>query len=359
MIIVRNKGLEKFLIELYTKNANAIYTTELFNDLIELADELNDFKSPLNMQRIDGIKPGYEYYYYLLTLQYEKKQAQEGIKYFYDHINPLIEIDKDLYNNDLIQNYSRITDCKKFEDLKLIKRIYKKGMLHELDEPRIIDDREVYSYGYFSCNMKIIQLEENDEVWMSLLPNELITMKDDMKNIQGRLLCAGLGLGYFPLLIAARKEIEEIVVIESDERIIEFYCRYIKPYFNTEKIKIINGDAIDYCLNLKENSFDSVYIDIYHTVEDGLNCYLKIKSHQISNVKYVYWIEKSFLIYIRRYLIVLLYEDYFSIKVQDDSDMVFKYLSNCLKDYKIKTVEDVKRLTSLEYISQLIKDNPF
>ncbi|HBD06436.1 MAG TPA: hypothetical protein DCY93_03385, partial [Firmicutes bacterium] len=263
--------------------------------------------------------------------------------------------------DEVIQKFLLINDDKNIDGLHLVKRKYKSFMLQQLDEVEIKDDQEKYSYGLFKEDTEIIQLEDNERVWMSLLPNEIITMKRDSKNMKGNILCAGLGLGYFPLLLASKDGVKKVSVIELDKRVIKVFNECIAPKFEyADKIEVIQGDAKRLINKNSEKEYDYIYIDIWHDESDGIENYLYFKSREEEHQKYRYWIERSMLTFLRRCLINVIYEEAKGINVLSEDnyiDRLCNYLKKCYKNVKVENKEDLKKLITLDEISKVIKKN--
>ena len=122
---------------------------------------------------------------------------------------------------------------------------------------------------------------------MSLNPNEINTMEKDIKKATGKVLTFGLGLGYFQFMCSLKEDVKEITIIEKDPNIIALFKQFILPFFaHRNKIKIIQIDAFDFMENKFDNSYDFVYVDIWHTPNDGLLPFIKFKN--FLNMIYIY-----------------------------------------------------------------------
>lgn len=78
-------------------------------------------------------------------------------------------------------------------------------------------------------------------VWMSDSPQELYSMWKLVARSEGpRVLVGGLGLGLLPNLLALRRDVNEVVVVENNPSIISM----IKPHLN-KKVKVIEGDFLE------------------------------------------------------------------------------------------------------------------
>ncbi len=59
----------------------------------------------------------------------------------------------------------------------------------------------------------------------------------------GRVLCLGLGMGYFALRAAQKSDVTEVVVVEINPAIIAFFGKHLGHRPETIKIKVVQGDA--------------------------------------------------------------------------------------------------------------------
>ena len=169
----------------------------------------------------------------------------------------------------------------------------------------------------------------------------------------------GLGLGYYPFMVSLKSEVKDIYVIELDQNIIDIFKENLLPLFpNKEKIHIIKGDAKEYIKNI-DNSFNTIFIDLWHNPEDGLPLYLYFKQYEKKhpNTKFQYWLEQSLIALYRRYLLTIIEEslngysdkDYRNKSEQLLNDIYFK-----TKNITLNSYDDVYLLLSNESILRLI-----
>jgi len=363
MILPKDQSLNHIVESIFNNLERTVFCTDIISRLIEESDYQKSFDEDINLKN-NKIKAGYEYFFCLLNnITSSKKESLEIINGLYKTLNSLRKIDLNLYCGEVIKKFLLINDDKCIDDLHLVKRKYNSMMLQQLDEVVIEDNHEKYSYGVFEKDMEIIQLEDNGRVWMSLLPNEIITMKRDSLNMKGNILCAGLGLGYFPLLLASNKEVKRVTVIELDKRVIKIFKECIAPKFEwSNKIDVIEGDAKRFINKNSEKEYDYIYIDIWHDESDGAENYLYFKSREVEHKKYKYWIERSLLTFIRRCLISVIYEETNEIDVQSEesyTDRICNYLKKCYKNVEVKNSEELKKLISLDELSLVINKNKY
>ncbi len=152
--------------------------------------------------------------------------------------------------------------------------------------------------GFFPTEYRYPAIKKNGREWMTLLPNEINSQIRYVDEAFGKVLTYGLGLGYYALEVALKKEVESVTVVDIDEEVISLFSSEILPLFPREiaaKIRIIKADAFEFAENLKDGSFDYIYADIWHDAADGVELYEKFKTLErfCPSARYGYWIEKT------------------------------------------------------------------
>lgn len=100
------------------------------------------------------------------------------------------------------------------------------------------------------------------EVVMSNTRMEFLTNKDFVIKANGKILINGLGLGLIVNALLKKESVESITIIEKSQDVINL----VSPYFNDQRLKIINCDAMLYKPN-KDDFFDYVYHDIWPSID--------------------------------------------------------------------------------------------
>ncbi len=152
--------------------------------------------------------------------------------------------------------------------------------------------------GFFPTEYRYPAIKKNGREWMTLLPNEINSQIRYVNEAFGKVLTYGLGLGYYALKVALKKEVESVTVIDIDEEVVSLFKTEILPLFPkniAEKIKVIKADAFKFAESLKDGSFDYIYADIWHDAADGVELYKKFKSLErfCPSARYGYWIEQT------------------------------------------------------------------
>ncbi len=223
---------------------------------------------------------------------------------------------------------------------------------------------EITSLGYFTKKVPYLMLTQKNEIWMSVTPHEIKTMKEEIASAKGKVLTFGLGLGYYAFEVSNKKEVESVTIIEKDSQVISLFEKNILPSFkHKEKIKIIKQDAFSFFRSeLKNGLFDTIFVDIYHTAEDALPLYIRFRQYErqygIKNIRY--WIEKSILCYIRRYFLVLFEEclngytsEDYNPSEESESKILSLFYSN-MKDMKFTSYEEIMNFIKDESIKTFI-----
>lgn len=107
---------------------------------------------------------------------------------------------------------------------------------------------------------KINYLYEDDYLWMETTPAEKKTHQFAIDECEGKVLVAGLGLGYVPKELS--KKGVSITVVEIAPEVKELVWKYLNI-----KGKIVIDDISHYLKTTKER-FDYVYLDTHKNGEE-------------------------------------------------------------------------------------------
>ena len=350
------------LINMYEQNINS---TDIINTYLENIDEeininklMNKYKAKeetalyLNMLNLLSVDKNDRY---LNSL--EKDNKINKIKKLYK---------KDYINNPYLKNIN-ISDIKS-ANWSFYNNKYNPYELFLFDEIKVDENNyyaEINTLAYFDELFSYLSIIQDDVIWMLISPHEISTMEKAIKEVKGKVLVYGLGLGYFPYMISLKDDVKEITIIEQDKKAIDLFNKHILNQFeNKDKIKIVNDDAFTYSKNnLASLDYNYAFFDIYHNVDDGLPYYKEMLSLEKynKNIEFIYWIEKSLICALRRALIILLEEEYNDSSdnnyknSKDEFDKLINELHFKLKDYSINNVNDIKTLLKDENIKNLFR----
>ena len=278
------------------------------------------------------------------------------------HIDKMTLLDEKVYLED---EYAKLIKDISIKDdrWELVSLHYEPYQGFAYDELRIdnIFFKEETPIGFFKNRFPYLALIEGDDIWMSVIPHEINTMRKPIRDAFGRVLVLGLGLGYYAFHVSNKKDVESVTIIENDKHAIEIFEKYILPHFkNKDKIKIIYEDAIKYLDNGID--YDFVFADIWHNVGDGLPLYLQIKSKErnFKTTTFRYWIETSMLAMLRRMTLSVFEENYFEhfkeedyLKARDYNDKVINAIYFAIKDRVFNSIEDIRKTLQDDSLREL------
>ena len=279
-------------------------------------------------------------------------------KYIADIIEPL-DIDKYLNN----PYYQLFKDLKvKDKDYELVIDKYAPYELFAYKDMSTFKGTyiEKNSLGYFKEEYPFLALNHKGVTWMSVTPNEIETMESALKQVKGNIVVFGLGLGYFAFMASLKEDVKHITIVENDKNVISLFNKYIYPKFpHKEKIEIRGMDALEYIKeSLKE---DYAFVDLWHDPFDGLELFLKFKSvGSKSNCKFLYWLESSFYLLLKRCMFSLIEEQLegfndsnYKVKENINDEIINQYYF-ATKNLTISSKVDLDNLLSEESLLDLL-----
>lgn len=308
---------------------------------------------------LDGIKDENIFSQFLINLDPNDEYEQLIKRYF---PNGFKKLDIDHYLKDEYFNNIKLKNSYSSE-YKLKYESYKAKELFIYDDIDVLENeyfKEISKIGYFEKPYRYITLKKNDVGWMSIIPSEIDTMIDDINNAKGNIIVFGLGLGYYQYMCSLKDEVTSITIIEYDKTIIDFFNKEILPQFKyKDKIKIIYDNAYNHLNNL--NSYDYVYIDLWHNPQDGLKFYLDFKKEEIKEknkgIPFKYWLEKGILALFRRCFVDVLIYNYtrqkIDFKINSINDELIYKIDKLYKNTTFNTYEEIKQLLKDENLKKL------
>ena len=226
---------------------------------------------------------------------------------------------------------------------------YEPYQLFAYDDIKMNGYKEYSQIGYFDKPFSYLALTQGNNVWMSLNPNEIETMRPYINKGRGHVLVLGLGMGYVPFMLSLKNCVQDVTIVEKDQEIINLFNELIYPYFpNKNKIKIIKGDAVEfYQKSQKDRHFDYVFADLWHNPEDGLPLFVALKK---INPNIDCWLEVSLYALLRRCMITLIEETLNGAK-EEDYKFAKTYTDKVINTYYQKTKNlSLERLSDLDQL---------
>lgn len=261
--------------------------------LEKLSIFLNDNPRQITINQINKVNKGIPD---IIAMKYLLK---EYLEFDYDYLKILNELDDKEYINNPYYKNIKIAN-KKYKNWSIKLAEYKPYELFVMNNFKEKNNEILPQIGYFKKPYKYLAIYQNNRMWMSITPNEINTMKKDIDDAFGNVLVVGVGMLYYPYMISNKDNVKKITVIDNNQEVIDLANNLILPQFeNKDKINIINADAYTYLDDLKEE-YDFIYIDIWHDVSDGLECYKRFKKYESKYPKSIfrYWIYDTMKFYL-------------------------------------------------------------
>ncbi len=211
------------------------------------------------------------------------------------------KLDADAFCSDPYLKNIRVPEVKNGE-IQLTTSSYERGEIFQYDMPDFSRRYLTPKLGFFDRKVTFPAIYEGSVPWVSVCPSEINSMQPGIEAARGRVLVLGLGLGYYLYRVSEKENVEEVTVIELDERIIDVFRTHLLPqYLHREKIRIVHADAIDYLESVRPGSFDYCYADIWEGAVDGAAFYRKIVPHEkrLKGTVFDYWIKDQILAYLK------------------------------------------------------------
>ena len=343
---IKNKVKEVIDVNAINMNiADMLMAVFSYTDLIN-PDEIKQYIKEGLSEKEAILEVLYDFYH----LEHNDENDDVMDKYIANNLKKLEE--KEYLDNPYVQNIKANAKLGKYQ-LRNIE--YEPYQLFAYDDIYLDGYKEYSRIGYFTSKFLYLALTEGNNVWMSLNPNEIETMKPYIKKGKGNVLVLGLGMGYVSYMMSLKDEVKSITIIEKDKEIIELFKKALLPQFvNKNKIKIIEDDAISY-LN-KNNKYDYIFADLWHDPEDGLSLFVQLKR---INKNIDCWLEVSLYQMLRRCMITLLEEQLEGMgedaykHARTYTDKVINRFYQKTKNLRLNDEDDLHKLLSDESLINL------
>ena len=345
MVISNSKEIRKEIQDVINTNAVNMNVADVLMSLFSYVDiiDINEIKQYLKegWKENDAI---IEMLYEYLNLDKNNKENQIVMEdYFYNNLKKLNP--NDYLNNPYAKAIHKCGNNKKYA-LRYIS--YYPYQLFAYDDIKMNGYKEYSQIGYFDEKFSYQALTQGNNVWMSLNPNEIETMKPFIQKGKGNVLVLGLGMGYVPYMLSLKDDVKSITIIEKDQEVIDIFNKLIWPNFsNKNKLRIVKDDAVEFMKkSVKSPQFDYIFADLWHDPDDGLPLFVELKKID-NNIDC--WLETSMFALLRRCMITLIEETLNGAKEDD-----YRYAKN-YTDKVINLFYQKTKNLSLERLSDLDK----
>ncbi len=178
---------------------------------------------------------------------------------------------------------------------------YEAGEIFQYAEPDFYTEPLVPKLAFCTGQVRFPAVYEDEMPWMSICPSEVTSIAPCLPQAHGKVLVLGLGLGYYPFMIARKQSVSEITIVELQPEVIRLFTQYLLPQFpHAEKIRLVQADALHYLSHVKDGDFDCCFADVWENQLDGAEFYLQIKPYEqkLPHTQFSYWIEKEIQYYL-------------------------------------------------------------
>jgi hypothetical protein len=126
---------------------------------------------------------------------------------------------------------------------------------------RILAGAAGYFRGPQPLMVQIAILSRDGATWMSTTPAEIESQMPHAAVSCGKVVVCGLGLGVMAYAVAARRAVNQVVVVERDRDVVEMFYRHsgFSGWPQRDKIEIVIADARDF----RCRDADFLYADIW------------------------------------------------------------------------------------------------
>lgn len=203
-------------------------------------------------------------------------------------------------------------------------------------------------------------LWQDDEVWMLDAPSEMNTILPYAQKAKGKVLTFGLGIGFYVYMALLNENVESVTIVERSSEVIQLFNTVLRPQFPSDKaINIIQGDAFDYFNEDTLNQYDSVFVDIWQSNEDGLEIIEKLLEQYLPTFDQVdFWIESSCM-EIMHALVFMVLKGMLENKTYKNKDPMLNRIVGKIKLYLHQIdeeVDNVNRLKDLMYDPKILRE---
>ena len=344
----------KKLNQLLDKRDLNLYASDLYNSILT-----NYFDSIKSDDFISNDKE--KEFFTVLMNNIDLAINQDDMKDLINHnrINIIKKLELDEYtSNPYYQLLNKLN--LNYKQFKLKTNNFEPYELFLYDEPSENDFYEINNVGYFDKDFPYLTIQENNQIWMSVTPYEINSMKKSIAKAKNNVLTFGLGLGYFPYMCLNKEEVSSVTIIEKSKEVIDLFKDNLLPLFDKKnKIKIINDDCFNY-IKTNNLNYDYIFVDIHHNETDGLKYLLKIKETKKKISHLDFWIKKSILLQARRYLLTLIEENYQGFNknnyndIKTDEDYILNKLFALYENISINSYKELEDMLSLSKIESIL-----
>ena len=132
------------------------------------------------------------------------------------------------------------------------------------------DEFDCYSRGavMFTGPVHIPILSIGRKPWMSLTPMEIYTLRNAIRMAEGKVLIAGLGMGWLTQRVLEDPAVTNVIQVELDEDILTYFGEPLNEAY-PDKLELVQNDIYQYLSEVSLNTFDTIIFDIWQKHGDA------------------------------------------------------------------------------------------
>jgi len=181
----------------------------------------------------------------------------------------------------------------------------------------------------------------DDCLTMSTSPQEIFLLHIGIKEMKGKVLIGGLGIGYVVSKVLEKDNVDKVIVVEKNKNIIKLIGNQYKKIYG-DRLEIVNEDLFKYLKNTKEK-FDTAHLDIWNGTNEATfyDYVLPLRRLAYKKIKKTYcWAEEQMISQIQNSLMCMMVhcEKENNRKGWNKATSIF--LKNCDFNNKEKSIKD-------------------
>lgn len=107
----------------------------------------------------------------------------------------------------------------------------------------------------FTTPVPIPILHQMGQVWMSITPSEVFSLRTALRHCRGRVLIGGMGMGWVARKVAELPKVKSVTVVDKDGGVLDYFGKAVK-------CERVCDDAFTFAYN-NVKQFDSIVFDVW------------------------------------------------------------------------------------------------
>ena len=201
---------------------------------VRRAEEQRLFIERLRVEAEPWNVKGWKPEWYIKTATYDP-----GVNLFPE----LLPLPKDEFKNDLDQVPDRYKAVSPSGQFAYVNRVFPAGA------PLFAMRGNRKGTAYFDEDVVFPVIFERDQrrgrwtLWMSLTPNEMVTLAPGTRKAKGHTVVAGLGLGHQLIEVCKKRSVTKVTLLERSQELVDWLLPRVKPHLSGCKLRVVVGDA--------------------------------------------------------------------------------------------------------------------